>query len=178
MPSDEEVIRLIQNFSRTQIFEEKVTSAGRKYHDYRQSWKERLESEARRSLSEEQIASETLRRIQNYVRSIFTQIVVEKPITSRDIGAAFDLWNPSTQTAIEICLGAIKNEFEKDVLKAMLDHDVKKLIIMIREYKTGRSETIYGLRWFEHPYQKGVLDLVKNFKLDVDVVSLFPSTSE
>jgi hypothetical protein len=176
MPSDEEVIRLIQNFSATQIFEEKSTSLGKKYHDYRQSWKEKLESEVGKSLSEEKIANETLGRIQKHVRSIFPKIVKEKPITSKNIGAAFDLWNPSTQTAIEICLGAIKNEFEKDVLKAMLDHDVKKLIIMVREYKTGRSDTIYGQRWFKHSYQKGVIDLVKNFKLDVDVECFFPST--
>jgi hypothetical protein len=70
MPSDEEVIRLIQNFSRTQIFEEKSTSAGKKYHDYRQSWKERLESEVGRPLSEEQIANETLGRIQQHVKSV------------------------------------------------------------------------------------------------------------
>jgi hypothetical protein len=176
MPSDEEVIRLIQGFSRRQIFEGKATPSGKTYHDYRQSWKDRLETEAGRKLGEEQIAMETLRRIQDHARSIFTEIVQEKPITSRELGAAFDLWNPPTQTAIEICLGAIKNEFEKDVLKAMLDHDVKKLVIMIREYRTGRSNTIYGLRWFEHPYQRGVIDLVKNFKLDVAVKSLCPPT--
>ncbi len=180
MPSDDEIIRVIQDFSRTQIFEENTALDGRMYHDYRQSWKERLAEEAGRGLSAVQIAIETLRKIQHHATHIFPQIVREKPITSRDIGAAFDLYNPDTKTAIEICLGAVKNEFEKDVLKAMLDHDVKKLIIMIREYRTGvgRNNTIYGLRWFGHPYQRGVIDLVKNFKLDVEFKTLCPSAQE
>jgi hypothetical protein len=49
-----------------------------------------------------------------------------------------------------------------------------------------RSPVLNPRRWrvstiltrFEHPYQRGVIDLVKNFKLDIDVVSFVPSTPE
>ena len=175
MPSDEEIVRLIQNFCERDVFEERLTESGKRYHEYQQSWNERLESEEGGTLSNTKRANVTLKKIQEQVKSIFNEVEVEKPISSRDIGSAFDIWNPVTKTAIEICLGAIKNEFEKDVLKAMLDYDVKELIIMIREFKTGSKDTIYGKRWFQHPYQKGVIALVKNFKLDVDVKPLYPS---
>lgn len=84
---------------------------------------------------------------------------------SKKSRARFDLYNPVERTAFELCLGAIKNEFEKDILKALLSKDVIKLYIFYREYVTGKSNTICGKKWFDHPAQKEIIKLAKIFKM-------------
>ncbi len=175
MASDE-VVQFIQQYCLDNVFQiTRSPGKNRKHDEWRDSWLDELGevSAVRRS-------NETMRRIQGAVQNQFGAVNVlrEEPVINimapENRSHAFDLFVPEDRTAIEICLSAIKNEFEKDVLKAMLDSRTTNLIILIRDYVTGRDETHYGLEFLEHPGPRSFIDLVKIYKLKIDPIRLCP----
>lgn len=173
-PSDEMLIKAVQNFCSERVFQRKKLDSERHVDVYRESWLSDLQKLGGPNLSEEKISRLTTKRIQNHVTQIFSFVQAEKAIPNTESNALFDLWNPKSRSAYEVCLGAIKNEFEKDVLKALLDQEVIKLYIFHREYTAGKQNVVYGARWFEHPAQRDVIKLVRTFKLEVIPVPLCP----
>jgi len=119
-------------------------------------------------LKEEKLSRFTHKRIQDEVQRKFgtNDIQVEKPV-GEGSNLAFDFWNRTDRTAYEISLGAIKNEFEKDVLKGILDTDTVSLVIFYREYKFGQKGTIFGRKWFAQPSSKEIVERARIFKLNV-----------
>ncbi len=111
-----------------------------------------------------------------------------RSISKRGVGGAsnlaFDLWNITERTAFEISLGPLKNEFEKDLLKGLLDKDTTKLVILFRVYGHGTRGVIYGHKWVEQPAQREMIERAGIFKLKVNPVSLLgpipppPSSNE
>lgn len=113
--------------------------------------------------------------IQEEVQQKFgtNHIRVEKPI-GEGSNLAFDFWNRTDRTAYEISLGAIKNEFEKDVLKGILDIETVSQVIFYRDYKFGQKGTIFGRKWFAHPSSKEIIERARIFKLNVQPLLLVP----
>jgi hypothetical protein len=172
MVEDDEIIRTIQEYCRSQIFE-KIVEGQETIDRYRQTWLKFAEHEVGMAVKEERLSRFTTKRIQSAVLERFGTMNID--IERRVMGSsnlAFDLWNKTERTAFEICLGAIKNEFEKDILKGILDKDTTKLVIFYREYGTGTQGKIYGRKWFEHPAQKEMMDRAGIFKLAVLPVPL------
>lgn len=172
MPEDSEVVRVIQDFCGSAIFDRKTE--GRTVWDvYKPSWLEHGKKISGRDVKEETLSRFTTLQIQQKVQESFgtREIEVEKKVGGAS-KLSFDLWNKSEGTAIEICLGAIKNEFEKDVLKGVLDRDTTKLIIFYREYKFGTQGTIFGKKWFDHPAQQEIIERAGIFKLKVEPMPL------
>lgn len=77
----------------------------------------------------------------------------------------FYLFIPEENAAIEICFSAVKNEFEKDILKAMLDHRVNKLYIIARDYLTGGA--LYGIRTMQQTGNQSIIEMVSDLGLEV-----------
>jgi hypothetical protein len=141
--------------------------------DYRQSWLDHAKSIKGIEIKEERLSIFTTRAIQAEVQHRFgtRDIDIEKKVGGAS-QLAFDLWNKTERTAFEICLGAIKNEFEKDILKGILDQDTTRLVIFYREYGHGSRGVVYGKKWFAHPAQKEIMDRARIFKLKVDAIPL------
>jgi hypothetical protein len=172
MVEDEEVIQTVQEYSKRQIFE-RVPQGSEVIDRYQESWLRFAEEEEGMSVKEERLSRFTTKHIQAEVQKRFgtRDVDIEKKVGGAS-DLAFDLWNNTKRTAFEICLGAIKNEFEKDILKGILDRDTTRLVILYREYATGTQGKIYGHKWFEHPAQREMMDRAGIFKLEVEPISL------
>jgi len=124
-------------------------------------------------IKEERLTRFTTRAIQKEVQEKFGVLDVYKERKVEGSSQlSFDMWNRTEGTAFEICLGPIKNEFEKDILKGILDRDTTRLVIFYREYGHGTKGTIYGKRFLEQPAQREIMDRASIYKLKVDPVSL------
>ena len=172
----EQIVKYIQEIAKSEVFEPRLSLKRKAKHDeWRESWLKFIEN-----TSDEQRSLKTVRYIQDTVQKRFGAINVlkEKPIANvidpNATSHAFDLFVPSERTAIEICLSAIKNEFEKDILKAMLDGDTATLYIITRDYVTGRNETVYGVSSLRAPGPKHFIDLAKIYKLRIYPIPLCP----
>ena len=174
MPSDEEIIRVVQDFCRKNVFE-KQTRNNTSWDDYKPSWLGEARDPSGNQLKEEKLSRFTHKRIQDEVQHRFgtNDIRVEKPV-GEGSNLAFDFWNKTDRTAYEVSLGAIKNEFEKDVLKGILDKETVGLVIFYREYKFGQKDTIFGRKWFIQPSSKEIIDRARIFKLNVQPLPLVP----
>jgi len=126
-------------------------------------------------VKEEKLSRFTTKHIQAEVQGRFgtESIDAEKKVGGAS-NLAFDLWNKTERTAFEICLGPLKNEFEKDLLKGILDKDTTKLVILYREYGHGNRGVIYGHKWLEHPAQREMIERAGIFKLNVQPTPLMP----
>lgn len=174
MPTNPEVIDTIQTFCRDKVFDKR--NEDNKYWDeYKRSWLNAADSEAGAQVREEKLSRFTLEKIQHEVQQKFgsNDITLEKGV-GKESELKFDLWNKTQRTAFEICLSAIKNEFEKDVLKGILDQDTTAIIIFYREYRTGEANTIYGRKWFDHPAQREIIKTARIFKLQILPTLLVP----
>ena len=131
------------------IFDITYSSKKRKKHDeWKKEWTDKINTS-----SDEARARQSVIRIQQAVQNHFgaANISIEEPLTSLTVentSHRFDIYIPSERCAIEICTSAIKNEFEKDLLKIsrknMLDsRKVTSLYIMARDYVSGKAETHY-----------------------------------
>jgi ribosomal protein L31E len=174
----ENVVRFIQEFFIENVFDINVTprqgrKRRRKIDQWKMSWLRTINV-----TSEEQRSAKTIKRVQQAVQYQFgvANVRIEESLHSvvgqNDANHKLDLFIPSEGTAIEICLSAIKNEFEKDILKAMLDRRVTILFIIARDYKTGKL--YYGLHIMEQPGNQGIINMVKVFKLNVRPTQLCP----
>lgn len=174
MPSDKEIIRVVQDFCRNTIFE-KHTGHNKSWDEYRPTWLNEARDQSGNVLKEEKLSKFTHQRIQAEVKQRFgtNDIHVEKPV-GEGSNLAFDFWNRVDRTAYEISLGAIKNEFEKDILKGILDTETVNLVIFYREYKFGQKGTIFGRKWFVQPSSKGIMERAGLFKLKVQPLPLVP----
>ena len=168
----EEVVSFIQDYCRSNVF--RITHSAKKHkkHDeWQDQWLKQLGN-----ISEVQRSMQTVRKIQAAVQQRFgaVNVFIEEPIQNvmnkRSASHLFDIFLPGARTAIEICLSAIKNEFEKDILKAMLDGRTATLYILMRDYVTGRNETHYGVDYLQAAGPKSIIDLVKIYKLAVKPV--------
>ena len=168
----------VQEFCSEKVFERKA-QGNLVRDDYRQSWLEHAKEVTGAEIKEERLSIFTTRAIQTEVQRRFgtKDIDVEKKVGGAS-QLSFDLWNRAEGTAFEICLGAIKNEFEKDVLKGILDKDTTRLIIFYREYGHGTRGVVYGTKWFEHPAQKEIMERATIFKLRVAPVPLISSPAK
>ena len=174
MPSDEEIIRVVQDFCGKNVFEIQ-TRNNNSWDDYRPSWLSEARDSSGNQLKEEKLSRFTHKRIQDEVQHRFgtNDIRVEKPV-GEGSNLAFDFWNKTDRTAYEISLGAIKNEFEKDILKGILDTETVSLVIFYREYKFGQKGNIFGRKWFTQPSSKEFIDRAGIFKLRVQPLPLVP----
>ncbi len=164
---DKAIARSIQSFFTHRVFERQ--RVGSNFVDiYRTSWKAGLGPAP--SMSEEQISNLTLRKVQEEVRASYEHIESEHRIGNT--GLSFDMFNPHTGSAIEICLGAITKEFHKDVLKAMLDQKTHSLLFFFREYGYGKQGNVLGQKWFAQPAQRELISLIGIHKLLVIPISL------
>jgi hypothetical protein len=142
---------------------------------WRESWLEQFGK-----ISDEARSAKTIISLQNAVQNHFgaANVLKEEPLQTvigqNDTNHKLDLFIPSERTAIEICLSAIKNEFEKDILKAMLDGRVTTLYIMARDYITGKNEMHYGFHTMQQPSNSSIINMVQVFKLNVIPTQLCP----
>jgi len=172
----EEVIQFIQEYFLNNVFDITYSPIRNKKFDvWRQTWIDEIGA-----TNPNQRSSLTVQRVQEAVQNHFgaANVRVEEPLQSvignENNGHRLDLYIPSERTAIEICLSAIKNEFEKDILKGMLDHRVTTLYIMARDYVTGNAETQYGINTMQQPSSGSIIDMVSVFKLEVIPTQICP----
>ena len=171
MVEDAEIIQTVQDFCKNQVFE---SLDGKLTVDrYRKSWLQFAHEEKGMEVIEERLSRFTTAKIQAEVQGKFgtRDVDVEKRVGGGS-NLAFDIWSNTERTAFEICLGPIKNEFEKDVLKGILDKDTTKLVIFYREYGHGTRGVIYGRKWFEHPAQREIIERAGVFKLKIEPTPL------
>ena len=171
----EEVIEFIQNYCYENVFDITYSPRRNRKHD---EWKEQWTNQINAG-SDEARARQSVQRIQEAVRNHFgaANILIEEPLTTltaENTSHRFDIYIPSERCAIEICTSAIKNEFEKDLLKAMLDSRTTSLYILARDYVSGIAETHYGVSNLERPGNRSFIELVKTFKLEVIPEPLCP----
>ena len=176
MKIKEEVVEFIQNYFKQNVFE--ITNSpirNKKSDQWRQSWLNQFGN-----ISDETRSAKTVIRVQEAVQKHFgaANVLIEEPLQTvigqNDTNHRLDLFIPSERAAIEICLSAIKNEFEKDILKAMLDGRVTTLYIMARDYVTGKNEMHYGVNTMQQPSNSSIINMVRVFKLDVIPTQLCP----
>jgi len=165
-PENQRITQIIQQFCTDHVFERKTLPNNKEFDVYRTDWLQAIGSPT----SEERISKLTLGKIHDHVKDYYPEIKFERTISNT--GLSFDMYHPPTSTAFEICLGAITKEFHKDVLKAMLDQETHTLFFMFREYTYGRESTVLGKKWFEHPAQKELINLIAIHKLRVIPSSL------
>ena len=165
----EEVVQFIQDFFAENVFDITFSPRRNQRHDaWKLEWVNNLGD-----VTNNQRSSMTVQRVQEAVQNQFTAEVVrvEEPLQSvvgdNANGHRFDFYIPSERTAIEICLSAVKNEFEKDVLKGLLDHRVTTIYIMARDYVTGAAETHYGINSMVQPSARSIINTVRVYKLEV-----------
>lgn len=93
MPSDEEIIRVVQDFCRKNVFEKQAQSNDA-WDDYKPSWLRGARDPSGNELKEKTLSRITLERIQEKVRQKFGTnfIQVEKPV-GEGSNLAFDFWN-------------------------------------------------------------------------------------
>lgn len=172
MPEDKEIIETVQEFCGKHVFDKK-SKGHAVINDYKDTWRKHAKDTKGMEIKEERLSKFTTEEIQAAVQNRFgtKDILTEKKVGSTS-ELAFDIWNKTEGTAFEICLGAIKNEFEKDILKGILDQDTTNLVIFYREYATGARSVVYGKKWFEHPAQKEIMARAGIFKLKVSPTPL------
>lgn len=168
MPANSEIIKVVKEKVQSEILTRSHVN-GPPSDDYKENW-----LKFTGGISGESLSAFTTKQIQKVVLERFgtADISVEKKVVGVDAGLKFDIWNKPERTAFEICLGAIKNEFEKDILKGLLDQDTIRLVIFYREYVTGAKGRPYGKSWLGYPAQKAILERAKILKLEVEPVSL------
>jgi|GEM_PF-2885054 len=170
---EKQVIEFIQEYFEKNVFHRTKTASGKEKDDWKPSWLKKISNPKSKNIR----TNRTIKKIQEELKKIHgVDIEIEarlKNITGRVIsGHKFDLFIPSENTAIEICLGNIKNEFEKDILKGMLDYRVKKLYIFNREYVTGKNELLFGIKWMQKLGSQSIIDLAAENGLQVFPVKL------
>lgn len=172
----EQVVQFIQEYFNQNVFDITITKIRKKKFDqWKPTWLTTINP-----TSDEHRSAETIRRVQQAVQNHFgaANVLVEEPLQTvigqNDTNHRLDLFIPSERTAIEICLSAIKNEFEKDILKGMLDNRVTTLYIMARDYVSGTAETHYGIHSMQQPSAGSIINMVRVFKLDVRPTQLCP----
>ena len=172
----EEVIKFIQDYFSNNVFDVTYSpNKNKRFDDWKKTWENEIGTTNANKRSRI-----TIQRIQEAVQNHFgaTNVRIEEPlqsvIGSENNGHRLDLYIPSERAAIEICLSAIKNEFEKDILKGMLDHRVTTLYVMARDYVTGKSETHYGIHSMQQPSSRSIIEMVSVFKLEVIPTQLCP----
>lgn len=159
-----EIIKYIQWYTNTYFFDKKIIGANMR-DEWKPEWLIKIGNphpNVRVTLA--------LRELHIALDEKFGEgfIRQEEPIiliNDTQSGYRFDFFVPSENTAIEICFSAVKNEFEKDILKAMSDKRVKKLYILARDYYTGRI--YYGLRTMQHPGPQSFISLVSRLGIEV-----------
>lgn len=167
MPTDNErIIQIIRQFCTDHVFERKNLAKNIVCDEYRAAWLQSIGSPR----SGEVISKLTVEKLCEHVKKYYPDIESERTISNT--GLAFDMYYPPTNTALEICLGAVPKEFHKDVLKAMLDQSTHTLILMYREYRFGHRNTVLGKKWFDQPAQRELINLIAIHKLKVVPTSL------
>jgi hypothetical protein len=166
---EDQVVQYIQTFFTEHVFDTKISiKKGKVNHQWKASWLKQMSYPN----SPNHRTNHTIIHIQDEICKQFDgKVLKEEPLKDSEentiSGHKFDLLIPSTGAAIEICLGNIKNEFEKDVFKGMLDSRVTRLYIFTREYVTGKDELLFGYGWFDNPANKSIISLAKDCNLEV-----------
>lgn len=172
MVEDNDIIQTIQAYCRNLVFE-RIPQGRAVVDNFKESWRLFAAREEGMEVVEERLTRFTTKRIQAEVQKKFGTNAVD---IERKVGGssrlAFDMWNVAERTAFEICLGPLKNEFEKDLLKGILDKDTTKLVLFYREYGHGRRGVIYGHKWVEQPAQREMVERAGIFKLNVQPLPL------
>ena len=170
------IVKFIQDFFIQNVFDiTRTPKRNRKFDQWKQSWLTSINT-----TSDEQRSAETIRRIQQAVQNHFgaANVLIEEPLRTavgkNDTNHRLDLFIPSERAGIEICLSAIKNEFEKDILKGMLDNRLTNLYIMARDYVSGQAETHYGIHSMQQPSAQSIINMVRVFKLEVIPTQICP----
>lgn len=170
MPSNEDIIKYLREYSQSNIFE-KQSEGGNRYDLYRTTWEDRARRSGRA------LSTFTIREIQRVAQDRFgaDKVKKERPVIP-NCRLAFDLWNEEQQTAFEICLSSIKNEFHKDVLKGLLAKDAKELIILYCDYRyLSDGEYRYrGRRFLGQASVTEIVRLAKERGLTVTCLLLVP----
>lgn len=160
----EQIVAFIQAYASEHIFD-KVPSGNKLHDEWKPEWIARIGQ-----VSSNIRAALALNEIQNAVIRNFPEVDIR---SEEGVVAAngnlnnfrLDIFIPSERVAIEICFSAVKNEFEKDILKAMLDHRVDKLYIITRDYLTGGA--LYGIRTMQQTGNQSIIEMVAGLGLEV-----------
>jgi hypothetical protein len=165
----------IQSFFTKYVFEKKETPKRKiKQDEWKEKWLDFIENPNSPNIR----TNKTIQIIQKKLKTDYPEISIEDSLIDKHgktiSGHKFDFFIPG-ETAIEICLGNIKNEFEKDVLKGLLDNRVKTLYIFNREYVTGKDESLFGIDWMKKPGSKSIIELANEYDLEVIPISLLTS---
>ncbi len=160
----EQIVNFIQTYASENIFN-KVPNGNQLYDEWKSQYLTRIGQ-----VSSNTRAALALNEIQNAVIRNFPDVDIrseEGVVASNGNLNNFrlDLFIPSESIAIEICFSAVKNEFEKDILKAILDHRVDKLYIIARDYLTGG--TLYGIRTMQQTGNQSIIEMVAGLGLEV-----------
>ena len=133
------------------------------------------------TLTNEQRSFKTLKLVQEKVQDkfgndkVFKEEKLEIAGGTENTRLKFDFYIEEEKAAIEICLGAIKNEFEKNIFKALLDERVKTLYIMARDYKTSTGINYHGNQTMQSPYYTEIIKWVHKFSdIKVECIPLCP----
>ncbi len=165
---EKHVIEFIQNYFEKNVFDKKKTASGKIKNEWKPSWLTKIGDPSSKNIR----TNLTIKEIQEELKKIHgVDIEIEAQLRDKFgraiSGHKFDFFLPSENTAIEICLGNIKNEFEKDILKGMLDYRVKKLYIFNREYVTGKNESLFGINWMQKQGSRSIIHLAAENGLQV-----------
>jgi hypothetical protein len=174
MATDEEVVTFMRDYCAKNVFERKPK--GKYYHDeYKASWRKEARDFYHKDPTPQLLSDYTHKQIQ--AEAVRLGIEVNKHVTpNADLN--FDLFNPGTGTAFELCLGSPKGEFCKDVLKGLIDEQAHKLVIFHREIAWPRRDNpnryrYRGSGYLEHPAQKEIIRRAHDLKkLEVKPITL------
>jgi len=100
-----------------------------------------------------------------------TIVVPEEPVKT-PVGKPnlkFDFYIPQERTAIELCCSVLENELEKDILKAIIDERVIRLIIVATN-KVYRGNKYSAERTWNQPARQAMLRTLKGYKVETNLV--------
>jgi hypothetical protein len=81
----------------------------------------------------------------------------------------FDFYIPNERTAIELCCSVLENELEKDILKAIIDERVIRLIIVATN-KIYRDTKYIAERTWNQPARQAMIKTLKGYKVDTNLL--------
>lgn len=121
-------------------------------------------------------AAKITKDCQEHITKLFNRseklVLTEEPVETHfgTPNLAFDFFVPSERTAIELCCSVLENELEKDILKAILDGRVIRLII-IATNKIYRNTKYVSSKTWNQPGKRAMLQTLKGYKVESDLLT-------
>ena len=98
---------------------------------------------------------------------VVSETPVKTPVGEPNL--KFDFYIPKERTAIEMCCSVLENELEKDILKAIIDERVIRLIIVATN-KIYRGTKYSAERTWNQPARQAMIRTLKGYKVDTNLV--------